>query len=299
VRPLLSLTRVDTEAGCHEAGVTPLLDPTNRQRAHKRNRIRHDVLPLLRRENPQVDDALARLAASVAEDLAYIDAQAAQALARVARRDRGAVRIDRRSFARLPRALQARVVQLAFAGAPGGASLSAKQIAAVIAAMSGPAGARLDLPRGLRAEVRRDALVIEREPRETRTLPARAVTLPVPGAVAFGPWRISAEVVARPRTQPPAADALEAWVDAEAAGDRLTVRRRRAGDRFQPLGMSEAKKLQDFFVDAHVERAQRDATPLVCAKAGVLWVAGHRIAEWARVRPGSGRIVRLRAERRA
>jgi tRNA(Ile)-lysidine synthase len=217
----------------------------------------------------------------------------------VARPADGGVGINRSALARLPGGLASRVVQLAVAEvSTDRASLSARQLSAVLAAAGGPTGARLDLPGGVRGDVRRDSVVFTALPDRPRPLPARAVALTVPGCVDLGPWRISAEVVARPRRRPPAADALEAWVDAAAAAGRLTVRRRRPGDRFQPLGMGEPKKLQDFFVDAHVERAERDSVLLVCAKAGVLWVMGQRIADWARVRPGSRRIVRLRAKAR-
>ena len=80
------------------------------------------------------------------------------------------------------------------------------------------------------------------------------------------------------------------------AATALSVRRRRDGDRFQPLGMDGDKKLQDFLVDEHVPRSERDVTPLVCARRS------HRVgrragdsAEWAKVRPDARRAIRIRA----
>jgi tRNA(Ile)-lysidine synthase len=78
-----------------------------------------------------------------------------------------------------------------------------------------------------------------------------------------------------------------AEVDAEAAGEALCVRRRQAGDRFQPLGMAQDKKLQDFFTDAHVPRDVRDAVPLFVSPRGIVWAGGLRIAEWAKPRAGA------------
>jgi len=86
-------------------------------------------------------------------------------------------------------------------------------------------------------------------------------------------------------------------LDADACGERLWLRRRRPGDRFQPLGLARPKKLQDFFVDSHVPRAERDAVPLVCSERGIAWVVGQRPAEWAKVTPETRRLLCVRAVR--
>ena len=59
----------------------------------------------------------------------------------------------------------------------------------------------------------------------------------------------------------------------------LCLRAWRPGDRFQPLGLPGAKKLQDFFVDAKVPRQERGRIPLLIAGEGIAWVVGYRIAE--------------------
>jgi len=55
-------------------------------------------------------------------------------------------------------------------------------------------------------------------------------------------------------------------------------------------GMAAPKKLQDFLVDAHVPRPQRDSLPLFESERGVVWVGGLRIAEWAKPRRGRPRL---------
>jgi tRNA(Ile)-lysidine synthase len=118
----------------------------------------------------------------------------------------------------------------------------------------------------------------------------------VPGVTSWGQWLIEAEVTA-PGAEAPPADPRHAWLDADTTGEDLRVRSRRPGDRFQPLGLSGEKKLQDFFVDARVPRAERDAVPLVCGGAGILWVAGYRIDGRARVTEATRRVLRLQLRR--
>ena len=84
-----------------------------------------------------------------------------------------------------------------------------------------------------------------------------------------------------------------ACVDFQAAGERLWVRPREPGDRFQPLGLSEVKKLQDFMVDDKIPRAWRDRIPLVCSPQGILWVVGYRIADSVKLTERTGQVLRL------
>ena len=81
VRPLLSIGRAETAAVCAAAGVTPREDPSNRSLRYARNRIRRRVIPELARINPQISDALSRLADAAADVLASHQQRATSALA--------------------------------------------------------------------------------------------------------------------------------------------------------------------------------------------------------------------------
>jgi tRNA(Ile)-lysidine synthase len=71
---LLALRRVDTRAVCAAAGLAPVEDPSNADLAFRRNRVRHEVLPLLDRlAERDVAGLLARTAALVGDDLALLD----------------------------------------------------------------------------------------------------------------------------------------------------------------------------------------------------------------------------------
>lgn len=295
VRPLLALSRQDTVRCCRDAGVTPIEDASNRSGAYLRNRVRAELLPLLRRYNPRIDDALVRLAGAASSDVELLEQLASEAIDTKA----GGVRVRRRVLDALPRALRRHAVRLAYGRVAGDArGLSDRNVLAVLRAAAGPTGSRLDLPRGVRVDIARDAVVFARGKDATpAALPSRAVPLPIPGEARLGRWRIEASLLARRPRHLASADGSTAYLDAAAAGDSLRVRRRRPGDRFHPLGLARAKKLQDYLVDAHVPRAERDALPIVCGDRGIVWIAGQRPAEWAKITPGTKRLLRLRATR--
>ena len=162
---------------------------------------------------------------------------------------------------------------------------------------AGPAGRSVDLPGGLLFSVDYDEVTISSGGAFLRPATIDGChDLEVPGETRVGPWRISTRVLGRGEWEKavgkPAPYARLAHLSL-AAVQGVQVRSRRAGDRFQPMGMSGHKKLQDFMVDSHIPRATRDATPLVVAGPGIAWVVGWRIAEWARVREDDDTVLEL------
>jgi len=168
VRPLLDEGRDAVAAYLRAVGVEARVDPTNAALDFDRNRVRHRVLPQLRRLNPRAAEALARFAAQAAADEALLAAQAAAARDALrpppgsARED--AVCLDRRALAALPPPLAGRALRLA-AGEVGLAPDYA-QVAQILGAL-GRSGAQTHL-RGGRAWTQGAWLHLAREPRASR-----------------------------------------------------------------------------------------------------------------------------------
>ncbi len=85
-----------------------------------------------------------------------------------------------------------------------------------------------------------------------------------------------------------------AWVDAALLQNGLRVRRWRAGDRFQPLGMGgQSKKVSDFLRDEHIPLYYRDSVPVVTHRGTIVWVCGLRPDERFRITPATKRAIQL------
>ncbi len=277
VRPLLRLSREQTLAYCAAACVAPVEDETNLSPQYRRNRVRHELLPLLRDLNPGIESALVRLSDAAAEDTAYLRGVASEAL--LPRQD-GAEGLSLRLLRAWPASPRRHALRLAFAAVVGDArELTQSHLQAIERlVLAGKTGDRLDLPRNVSASLRRDALELRADV-TAAALPDEAAVLNVLGEMHFGPLLVAASA-----SSPPSGQWAE--VDAAAAGTWLCVRARLPGDRFQPLGMAQDKKLQDFLTDAHVPRDARDSVPLFVSPRGIVWVGGLRVAEWAQPRPG-------------
>jgi tRNA(Ile)-lysidine synthase len=317
VRPVLDATRIELQEFLGARGEAWREDATNLDLSNPRNFVRHQVLPQLRRINPQADAALARAA-----DLLRIDADLLETLANAAfvqnvesasarefpelRRDKVdaesmVVVIRAEGLAKLPAALATRVARYALETANPSRSYGLEEAQALCAFAAG--GTADDLP-GLDME-RLGAKVVlsKREPGEVPTVVSFELRLSVPGTVepphkawaitAEGPMAVPAEIAELDR------GGRSVVVDASELGDHLIVRARRSGDRLQPLGAPGRKKVQDVLVDRKVPRDDRDRVAIVTTQKGqIVWVAGEALAEPFRVTPLTKSVVVLTLRRK-
>ena len=292
-RPLLELRRADTERYCRESGVSPRQDPTNELLIASRNRIRHELLPVLRQLNPRVEEALARLAEAAGSDAEHLDAQAGGLWNELARISPSEVAFERAALESLHPAMTARLLRRAVGALLGSpADLEAVHVQRVLESLKKRRD-RVALPHGLTAVTDSRRVAIHRGERPPpRRVPA--TELAVPGSVRAGGWTMTAKVAGPGSVR---AGPWEAFLDAGAISGRLWVRARRPGDRLRPLGLGGEKKVQDILVDAKVPAEDRDDVPVVCDDAGIVWVAGHCIDERVAVRRKTRGLVHLRALR--
>jgi len=118
IRPLIDINRVDIERYLKKIKVKPRQDITNKEQIFFRNRIRHELIPLLRRGyNPNIKEVLAHTARVIAADYDYIYSKGADGFKQCAKAAPGkalrSVKIDLEKFKRLPSAMQSMVLRLA------------------------------------------------------------------------------------------------------------------------------------------------------------------------------------------
>lgn len=124
-RPLLSITRAQTEAACEEIGIKYWNDPHNQSMEYTRVRVREVVLPVMEKEiGPGVADALVRSAKLLRDDADALDQWADEVFEEL-----DPISLDIESLLAMPRGVRTRVLRKAIylAGAPSG-SLSADHI---------------------------------------------------------------------------------------------------------------------------------------------------------------------------
>jgi tRNA(Ile)-lysidine synthase len=151
VRPLLQVTRAQVLEHLRGRGLPWREDPSNADPAHRRNRVRHELLPYLeQRFNPRVREALARTAGLLADEASYMQAQAAALSAAIARREGAVLVLDRRALAHAPVALARAALRQALRDAGGLRGLGQGHVERLLrlALSPAPSGRTLPLPGG-------------------------------------------------------------------------------------------------------------------------------------------------------
>jgi len=318
IRPLLDIIREETTSYCQEHQLASRIDSSNLSPSFFRNRLRLQLLPLLRQYNPSVDQALLRLADIAKEDRALIEQQASELWNEVARQENNAIYLDRKQIASLPIALQRQLLRAAVTRLAGDTrDIEASHIEAARSLLNKPVGKRISLPHGLICQGGYSEIVIARPPSviaseawQSQLPPCPFPSLPgefplkVPGKTVLPGWKVIASIVREPvasRSLPGDLSTSEgtyqsnlvADFDLHKTGTELFVRQRRPGDRFQPLGMSMPKKLYEFMIDAKIPRSWRGHIPIVCSPQQIIWVAGWRIDDRVKTTEASKEILHL------
>jgi tRNA(Ile)-lysidine synthase len=290
LRPLLSVSRAEVEAYAAARRLTFRTDASNASNAYLRNRIRHQLLPLLAKQyNPRIVASLAALAALARQDDDALTAQALSLFGKESGEGSLAPRLDVTALRSSPPAVIRRAFQEAFRLASQGRhGLTRRHLEALCLLLERKA--LVSLPGGLQGRRAGNAIEIgppadvtsRSQPRRRRPAQASGENpLHVGVWTDWAPWKCRIRVRRLPAgaTAPDGRNRWRQILSPRLLAVPLSLRGWRPGDRFRPVGLRGHKKLQDFFVDAKVPREERGRIPLLFAGGRLAWVVGHRIAE--------------------
>ncbi|MEI7807619.1 MAG: tRNA lysidine(34) synthetase TilS [Verrucomicrobiota bacterium] len=276
IRPLLGLTKAELLTLARENKIGFRHDASNDSTDFLRNRIRNELLPLLRKNyQPAVDKTVLRLMEIVGAEAEFAGDAARNRLSPGS--------VDGIPFDKLPLAVQRKALQqqLNEAGVAAdfdlveqlrqtaGKFVSVDSDFSVARDAAGKISLRKHFDNGFKA----DELKMK--------LSGRA------GRVEFGAleihWAVKKYNSSRGRSEPdwpPPHQPGTEFFDADKIGAKIILRHWQPGDRFQPIGLKSAVKLQDLFVNAKIPAARRRELVLATTGAGeIFWVESLRLGE--------------------
>jgi tRNA(Ile)-lysidine synthase len=269
LRPLLSTTRAEVEAYLGAQGQGWREDSSNRHLTYTRNRIRHELLPLLEGWNPRLREHLAQMAQLDRDEEAWWTSEVAKVAPQLLLRGRpvrgggresgDGLALDVTRLAALAPALQRRLLR--FAAEDLGANLDFPSTEALRAlALCGKAGQRLELVQGLRAERTPRELRLAIQPVAAQGAHAAAeYSVAIPGEVAAFGLRLRIEV-----SEPARAS----------AGQTAKLRNWRPGDRVQLRYSSGPRKVKEVLERLKVTGSSRAFWPVLELEGRIVWMRG-------------------------
>jgi tRNA(Ile)-lysidine synthase len=254
IRPLLDFTRDDLERVLQERNVTPRFDRSNADPRFLRNRVRVVIRDL------EATDNLAAIAGQARAQWPILERAIDDA-----EREHAHVREDETTFTTMPddewlrgALLQRHIRRLD----PQARDFDARRIDL--------GSKRVSVTKHV--ELVRDGGALKLRRRNAR-IDEPNVTIRV-----------------EPGRQPPTANRQRIQLP-EGADPTFETRTRRPGDRFQPLGLLQPKKLKDFLIDRKIARDSRDRLPLLLWNGEIVWIAGVEVSERFKVtEPARGTV---------
>jgi len=325
IRPLLGVSHAETLAYCQRHSIVPLEDASNTDPRFLRNRIRHELLPLLESLNPGIRGTLLRNAEGMHVDLEWIETQVDTCWPTVVILEQdNAIRLKLQALRVLPLSLQRHLLRRVTAKLYNGQSPLELRHYALIEELLHKQNDRkehtLHLPQQLRVTSNLNEVIFERLYQyvavSTENQEIKEIMLLIPGHVEVPgtPWIATAEALPEELAEAVKhalrrEDWPEVWrllpstrhtvyVDGDAISSFkqcscMWVRTRHPGDRIQPLGMAHEKKVQDVLVDNHILRTERAHIPLFFSTSHCVWLAGVCLDDRARLTSKTQHILRL------
>jgi tRNA(Ile)-lysidine synthase len=282
MRPFLGVRREVLASYARDAGVRWIEDPSNRSPRFLRNRVRHDLLPALRRVDPSLDAMLLDLSRRAAEWRATVEVFVDERVRPCRVGTRGLVIDAAELSAYGPDSLG--VLWGSLAGRVGLAldRRGTERLAAFTSSL--PARGSVPLSGGWRLDVRQSFYVLGQYPVE-HDAPA---ILPMDGDLEWGSFRFRVAGSDPPRGDD--AGAADSWRASFPLAEQPVVRSWGAGDRLAVAGGQGRRRVKRYLSEAGVRGLDRDGWPVVVAGDDVVWIPGVRRSDAATER--SGRPVR-------
>ena len=306
IRPLLEITRTEIEEYLRNLGQSWRDDSTNKDLHHARNRIRHELLPILQRDyNPVIREMLCDLAEVARAEEQYWDKEIDELAGRLVRsgkpsrsgrsnNQQNTLALDFSALASLPLALQRRLFR--FLAEKLGTTLEFKHVQELLAfAQHKGSGKELRLAGGLvaRRSLRELQISQRADNAEARDY---SYALEVPGQVTV------AELGTTIRTQVlslDGADELSRYnsglLDRALLAPELTVRNWRAGDRFFPAHTRSPKKVKELLqagrLGHELSAEERKAWPVIVSGGQIVWIRGFPVPQAFAARSGEAVLI--------
>jgi tRNA(Ile)-lysidine synthase len=279
LRPLLGVTRVEVEAYLRSLGQSWREDSSNADPAYTRNRVRHDLLPLLEGWNPRLREHLSQMAELARDEEAWWQAEMgrlAPQLLLQGRPVRGggraagdALALDVTRLAALAPAVQRRLLRYAVGQLGAAPDFQATEALRTLA-LTGRAGQKCQLAQGLKAErTPRELRLAVGQPAADRTVGSKVpseYSAAIPGEIeapSFG-LRLRIEFSGR-------AAAAEGPA---ASGQVATLRNWRPGDRVRLRYSSGPRKVKEVLERLRVTGSRRTVWPVLDVSGRILWMLG-------------------------
>lgn len=286
IRPLLCVTREEIESYLAKCGQTYCTDATNFELIYTRNRIRHEVLPVLAEINSQAVSHMASAAEALRESREYMQLQASKLRDISVVTEHGQMTLNKDAIWQEPVVLRKILIHNLIGELAGSSKdIMAVHVQEVLHLFEMQVGKSISLPYDLRAERIYEGVRLTGQRKEAHD--RFSVLLNDSEQFCCRIFDYNMDIGEIPKKQ------YTKWLDYDKIEDNLCVRNRCSGDFFLLDETGKRKKLKQYFVDEKIPQEQRDEILLIADGAHIVWVVGYRISAKYKVTENTRRILEI------
>lgn len=282
VRPLLCINRQEVEKYAQKFKLNYVTDSTNAENDYNRNKIRNIILPQMATINPSVNQSLEGNIERLKGAWEIYSDKIEEIKKEILSTKNGQIFIAIEKFKKQPH-IHTVLYELLYPY-----HFNAEIIRAIVLSLDKQPGLRF-YSESHRLLKDRDFLIIDKSGEEN---PLEYIIEKNDSRISF-PIPLTIRKFKKEMGFSPSKTPTEIHVDADEVKFPLYVRKWKKGDSFYPFGMTNRKKLSDFFIDEKFSRNQKEDTWLIISENKILWIVGHRLDNRFRVKKETKNILEI------
>ena len=278
IRPLLCLEREEIEQYLKEQGIAYVTDSTNDSEDYTRNRIRHQVLPVLETQvNSRAVVHMAEASKKFQKIENYLQRQAQKLLEACQRPDRQPGFLDEKFFDAESILQEYAILRLIEQICGKRKDVTSFHVSEILSLAKKPVGKTIQIPGKYRAVRLYDGILLEKE-REEDEANRQEVLFVLDGREKVQQECIRLRIFPNEGQKIPQKRYTK-WLNYDKMSKDLCLRTRQPGDYLVVNPAGGRKKIKDYFIDSKIPRQMRDQIPLLAIEQEIVWVVGYRISE--------------------
>ncbi len=292
IRPLIEVQRSEIEAYLDSQNTAFVMDSSNLTDRYLRNRIRHIIMPEIKKINPAASKTISRTSDIYRDEERYFDILVTKSLMKmISRKGEQTIELFIAPMGILDIVILRRVLRRAIDATKGLRGISFVHIEDILSLLkSGKSGDRILLPNNIRVIKKYSVLTITSE--EPKRLDSYILEIPGKIYLKESLITLSAELMEISEAEGVGDAKITAIINADKLTFPLAIRARKDGDFFYPFGFGKRKKLQDYFVDEKIPRDERDIVPLLVNNDEIVWVVGYRTDERYKIEKNTKKVLK-------
>ncbi len=293
IRPLLCVKRQEIERYLEERQISYVWDSSNDSDDYTRNRIRHQLLPVMEAQiNEQTISHMARTAEHLRQIDEYLMQQAGELLRRHERKAKGGFCLAEAFFQEEKVLQEYALLELMGRVCGQRKDITSLQVRQALKLREKPVGKYIELPRGCQVLRQYDGIFVGKPLEPSGKNGKKTWELSVSQRLLLPEGSIQSRIFPYFGQEIPEKTYTK-WLNYDKMGIMPQIRTRRVGDYLVVNHTGGRKKLKDYFIDCKIPKDKRDELLLVAIGSEILWVIGYRISEAYKVREDTKEVLEL------